>query len=324
MRYELMHKNRSVALLSINDDGYIIGIESVSCIDHMPPGTVHEDTVDLDGLRKWWNGRSIPATRTGITTFLESLRFFDSKTLLTRSLGLSLSDQYWIRSDPAIRWEDVNFFRNPFSPDIGNILFGAPVSSELDMSSPDNTSDGVMRKRWAVMDGDRCLIKSCTEMAMQEPFNEVIASMLMESLQIPHTEYRLEWIDGYPCSVCKDFVDEDTELVTAARVVDSFVPMISGSYREEYARICKNLGMDAHLEEMDLIDAVMMNTDRHLGNYGLIRDADTLEYVGPAPIYDTGTSLMCRTPTENIIGMLPSMTTDLENDREKPGMDRHR
>lgn len=189
------------------------------------------------------------------------------------------------------------------------------------MSSPDNTSDGVMRKRWAIIDGDRCLIKSCTEMAMQEPFNEVMASILMESIGIPHTEYRLEWIDGYPCSVCRDFVNGDTELVTAARVVDSFVSTISGSYREEYARICESLGIDARLEQMDLIDAVMMNTDRHLGNYGLIRDADTLEYIGPAPIYDTGTSLMCKAPTENIIGMMHSMTADLKSDRRVAGRD---
>lgn len=321
MDYELMHRNRSVALLSINDDGFISEIKSVSSIDHMPPGTVYESKADLDDLKKWWNSRSIPATRSGIRTFLDSLHIMDSRTLLTKSLGLSLSDQYWIRSSPATNWEDVNFFQNTFSPDIGNILFGAPVSGELDMSSPDNTSDGVMRKRWAIIDGDRCLIKSCTEMAMQEPFNEVIASMLMESLGIPHTEYRLEWIDGYPCSVCKDFVNGDTELVTAARVVDSFVSTINGSYREEYACICESLGIDARLGQMDLIDAVMMNTDRHLGNYGLIRDADTLEYIGPAPIYDTGTSLMCKAPTEDIIEKIPSMTTDLKSDRRVSGRD---
>lgn len=321
MDYELMHKNRPVALLDINDAGYILGIKTVSHIEHMPPGTVYEDEANLEDLRKWWRGRSIPATRTGIRRFLDSLHIADSETLLTKSLGLSLSDQYWIRNDPATRWEDVNFFQNPFSPDIGNILFGAQISGELDMSSPDNTSDGVMRKRWAIIDGERCLIKSCIEMAMQEPFNEVIASMLMESQGMLHTEYRLEWVDGYPCSVCRDFITEDVELVTAARVVDTFVSTVCGSYRDEYARICRELGVDPRLEQMDLIDAVMMNTDRHLGNYGLIRDADTLEYLGPAPIYDTGTSLMCRSPTENIVGAVPSMAEGIMKDERVAGKD---
>lgn len=52
MDYELMHKNRSVALLSINDDGFISEIKSVSSIDHMPPGTVYESKADLDDLKK--------------------------------------------------------------------------------------------------------------------------------------------------------------------------------------------------------------------------------------------------------------------------------
>ena len=120
-------------------------------------------------------------------------------------------------------------------------------------------------KRWSVIDGGRCLVKSGTEGILQEPFNEVIASMLMGSQNILHTGYRLEWIDGLPCSVCRDFITEDPELMTAARVVDSNVAVTNGAYRDEYARIYEELGIDAHLEQMDVIDAIMMNTDRHLG-----------------------------------------------------------
>ncbi len=56
------------------------------------------------------------------------------------------------------------------------------------------------------------------------------------------------------------------------------------------------------LNDMDLIDAVIINTDRHHGNYGVLRDAETLEWISPAPIYDSGTSLMCRVLTEIIEG----------------------
>ena len=34
-----------------------------------------------------------------------------------------------------------------------------------------------------------------------------------------------------------------------------------------------------------------MNHDRHMNNFGLIRDVKTLEWLGPAPIFDTGSSL---------------------------------
>ena len=45
------------------------------------------------------------------------------------------------------------------------------------------------------------------------------------------------------------------------------------------------------LDRMIVVDYIMANGDRHLNNFGLIRDPDTLEFLRPAPIYDTGTSL---------------------------------
>jgi hypothetical protein len=56
--------------------------------------------------------------------------------LLTKSCGLSLSDQYWIRPEgSSLRWEDINFFDNPFSEDIGNILL-EKLKGKMRFSSP--------------------------------------------------------------------------------------------------------------------------------------------------------------------------------------------
>lgn len=38
-------------------------------------------------------------------------------------------------------------------------------------------------------------------------------------------------------------------------------------------------------------DYIIANIDRHYNNFGFIRNADTLEFKGIAPIYDSGTSL---------------------------------
>ena len=109
-----------------------------------------------------------------------------------------------------------------------------------------------------------------------------------------------------PCSVCEDSIDGSTELVTASRILSGVSGDNLDSYRDRFVSICMENGIDisGHMARMTLIDHVMMSTDRHLGNYGLICDADTLEWLGPAPIYDNGTSLMCRSSTERIDGML--------------------
>ena len=56
---------------------------------------------------------------------------------------------------------------------------------------------------------------------MQQPFNEVIASLVAEKLGISHVPYTLLWDDDTPYSVCEDFVTPDTELVSAWRVMQS-------------------------------------------------------------------------------------------------------
>ena len=42
---------------------------------------------------------------------------------------------------------------------------------------------------------------------------------------------------------------------------------------------------------MILIDFIIANGDRHWGNFGFIRNAESLEWLGTAPLFDTGNSL---------------------------------
>lgn len=80
----------------------------------------------------------------------------------------------------------ANFFEKPFSEDVGNILFEHPSSGEeISLMSPENISDGWLKKKWAIIDGKCCLLKGGGA-TQQEPYNEVLASRLMEQLQISH------------------------------------------------------------------------------------------------------------------------------------------
>ena len=42
---------------------------------------------------------------------------------------------------------------------------------------------------------------------------------------------------------------------------------------------------------MIVLDYIIANEDRHLNNFGLLRNAETPEWLGFAPIYDSGSSL---------------------------------
>lgn len=299
MQYTLMHKNKPVAELTLDEStGFILKIHGVYSEEHLPVGVhVRHGIADRSELNTWWIDRSIPASRSGINKALEILHIQNTRLLLTKCFGLSLSDQYWIRPNGRedIRWGDVNFFENPFSEDIGDVFLGKSNNGKgISLHSPDNTSDGFLKKRWKIIDGKRCLIKGGSNPFQQQPFNEVVATIIMEALCIPHIPYRLLWDDGKPYSVCEDFVTADTELVSAWRVMQTQKKANDVSVYRHYINCCESLGVPniVHaVDQMLVLDYIIANEDRHQNNFGLLRNAETLEWIGAAPIYDSGSSL---------------------------------
>jgi hypothetical protein len=59
-------------------------------------------------------------------------------------------------------------------------------------------------------------------------------------------------------------------------------------------RCCERLeipGVRDAVDKMLTVDYIIANEDRHWCNFGFVRDANTLEWKGLAPIFDSGTSL---------------------------------
>ena len=298
MKCELMHKNLSVAQLEIDDaTATILNVDNVVARNHLPFGIYTEKFgINRGALNSWWKSRSIPASREGIEEALETMGVCSPQALLTRCYGLSLSDHYWIKPQgSSLNWKDINFFENDFSEDIGNILLGeANSNNNLNFNSPDNTSDGNLKKRWKIVDGKRCLFKAGSAPFYQEPINEVVASCIMEKLSIPHIPYTIAWKDGLPFSVCENFLTPDTEMVSAWSIM-----LYRKEYNHEndylhYINCCKELGVpdiEHSLDKMIVLDYIIQNEDRHFRNFGVVRNAETLEYLGASPIFDSGNSL---------------------------------
>jgi len=53
--------------------------------------------------------------------------------------------------------------------------------------------------------------------------------------------------------------------------------------------------------EMLMIDAITANTDRHAGNFGFLRDANTGNYLGMAPLYDFDQVLGSNNPNDVLV-----------------------
>lgn len=307
MEYTLMHKNIYVADIDIDEaTGSIAKIGNTESSEHLPVGIHYNNgVVNRIELNGWWSERSIPASRSGIKDVLDTLNIQNPKMLLTHCFGLSLSDQYWIKpKNSDLKWEEINFFENSFSDDIGNMMFGDfKKNVELNLCSPDNTSDGCLKKRWKIIDGKRCLLKAGELPYYQQPFNEVIASIIMDRLDIPHTQYSIIWQNDQPYSMCEDFITPETELISAWRVCQIRNKANHENDYLHYVNLCKEFGVtdiEHSLDMMIVLDYIIANEDRHFNNFGIIRNADTLKWVGAAPIFDSGTSLAYNRPPHQL------------------------
>jgi hypothetical protein len=294
-----MNKNTPILSVEIDNSGNIDKVIEQYDTRFLPFGVKLDNPTYKLSIKDWWRGRAIPASRDGLYDILLRLGIAAPQELLVKSYGLSLSDQYWIKPEGEnIEWKDVNFFENDFSEDMGKIAFSenTKLLSELSFFSPDNTSDGWLRKKWIIQKKERCLVKAGSGVFRQEPFNEVIASSIFSRLKAPFVQYELCEINKEQCCICKNFITTDTELVTGWQLYNAEKKPSNISLYQHILDMADKWnisGVRPALDAMLIGDYIIANSDRHFGNFGFIRNVNTLEFISPAPVYDTGTSLWC-------------------------------
>jgi len=299
MAYLLKHKDINVALLVINEEGNVVTVKEVFQPGHLPLSCVMEDgKINSKRLSQWWNERGIPASREHYQAVMAEIGVTGKNKLLLECNGLSLTDHYWISNEnDNIKWKDVNFYENEFDRGIGGLFFNRKKpDGNYNRYTPDISSDGNLRKRWEIdNNGNRVLIKAGKSPYMQEPVNEVIASLLCKRLNIPHVSYSLEFEDGEPVSKCSNMTDTNKEFVEAIRVYYIKEPSyFENNKYKHYCGCAHRLGVKNNTEMLDrmiVLDYLILNHDRHFKNFGILRDSQTLNSVEAAPIFDSGSSL---------------------------------
>ena len=303
-KFTLMNKNKKVFdFVYDEEEHFIVNFERnyPENEDYAPFGLIKMNEIDKVEFNKWWKNRQIPASRKGLKEVLHNSNVYDKDNfdlLDAKAYCLSLSDQYWVKGvDEEISWESINFFDNEFSEDIGKILFnGGKTALNLNLNTPDMTSNGNYEKRWKIIDGERYLLKAGSKIYNQEPFNELIATKLYERLlnKEEYVEYSVIFDDDKAISKCKNFITKDTELVPAWKINEYYEFLDDEDKYTHYIRCLNNLGIkDAETltDKMIVCDYIIANKDRHFNNFGVIRDVNTLKFIGVAPIFDNGCSL---------------------------------
>lgn len=261
---------RGVRVLSVNDaERKFLPIEMA--------GTASDES-----LWKWLTHRTVPRGRKYILSALRQLGILsdDVRAIVEFSRGLSLNDVYWIVDDGfSGSWRDFNLYDNDFSEDIAVLaLTGLGLApEEKQTSSPEFSTNGMLRKCWRRVNGKVLLYKGGTEGAINagfEMYSEYYAAQIAARMGLEHVDYGLSRFKKVLCSTCPLFTGDKIGYLPAGRVIT----------KEEALR-------DQRFAPVFFFDALIFNTDRHMGNFGFLVDNDTNEIVGAAPIFDNGYGL---------------------------------
>ena len=274
MNYELKHFNTTLVRFSATEDTAAPDINILwvneECRDLLPLGM----ELSGSGIAKWLKQRTIPKNRAYVNSFLSKcgLHINRPMNIIRVSKGLSLNDCYWVVEEGFNgTFEKYNLYDNRFSQLLAMIAFtgyGSSVRTSL-VSCPEFTTNGMLPKCWRRVNGTIRLYKGGTSGASNtgcEPYSEYYAAQIAEAMGINSVSYNLSKWKGELCSVCDLFTSKDYSYLPIGRMVTA-----GGmeAVREYYQSLGKEY-IDA-LNAMLVFDAVIFNTDRHFGNFGLTR-----------------------------------------------------
>lgn len=260
------------------------------------------DTITIDNV--FWNA---PDWITDLETFISSrrapkhrenikelLRLSGCDTILgflQISHALSLIDTFWVKPvNSNLTWCDVSLYTHDFNEVIAKTAFeGGLHGRELSTTSPEYGTDGSFAKCWIRENGNIKLLKrgsSGARNAGLEPYSEFYATQIIKSFTDEFVPYDLRSVNGRVCSVCPIFTSEEFGFLPYAAIDKGNTTL---------RQVLKNMsryGLDEKAKKMFVIDAVILNEDRHKNNFGFIINNKTQEIVDMAPLFDHNISLL--------------------------------
>ena len=259
---------------------------------HLLPPSVNEDS---KSLLKWIKNRTIPKNRENVDQILSSLglNYRDTLGILNICKGLSLNDSYWI-VEKGFKglFKDYNLYDNKFDKTLSLLAYTGDqnyTNNNRFISSPEFTTNGMIKKGWRRLDNKIVLYKAGTSGMSntgREPYSELYASMIAKKMGLNHVDYTLSKWKGNVCSRCELFTDINTSFFDMYSYISNKTIIEVGDYLKEL----NNNIYDSFID-MIIFDCLICNEDRHYGNFGLLVDNKTNKPISLAPIFDNGLSL---------------------------------
>ena len=290
----LLNKDRQVALFSVDTEASDTDtvFRMVEQYDRLPYGfrTLHE----------WLCSRKASRYNGHMREIMRRFRCEANIAYIEATHAASICDTFWVRkATDSITWKDVSLFQNPFTQSVSELAYRGKgdYTPESSYHSPEMTCEGSFPrcyrrlKQQGQFGSDIYFYKRTAGYGKKiEPYCEMLSSMIAAAVSPGNTvSYQLVHQYGRHASRCNLFTSEKYGYASMGWLrPDSNMNMLS-----DMLRFFAELGpeYERRFREMIVIDALCLNRDRHLGNFGLLVDNDTLEPVRYAPFFDFNLAL---------------------------------
>lgn len=295
MRYTIRHFDLPLLTFEANMDSAETDLHIVKVYEENRAFLPLDLTVSEDGVERWLKRRTIPKNRAYVNALLSKTGLSLNRPLgiITVCKGLSLNDCFWVDAEGSgDTFAKVNLYDNRFSQVLAAIAFtgyGSSVRTSL-ASCPEFSTNGMLPKCWRRQNGKIYLYKGGTSGFSNlgfEPYSELYAYQVAQAMGVHAIRYTLtKDLKKTLCSKCELFTSKAYSYLPVGQLVPKGGMK---AIREYYTELGQPF-VDA-LEDMIVFDAVICNTDRHLGNFGVLVDNSTNRIAAPAPLFDHGNSL---------------------------------
>ena len=234
------------------------------------------------------------SNRLSITRLLKKLGIHDIETYVYKTKAVSFTDCFWA-SYGSEKWDDINI--NKPENYIGNEYNELAGRPSIYSMTPEPQSGGTFEKCWRKNKNQIYLLKSSSdkwsESSGNESYSEVLCNQLEEFMGVQSyvkyncKEYNYTYKgDNYKYIISKSlkFTSENKSFIPI-----EFINTDINSTDDLYDYFC-SIGSGKLYLHMVLLDALVMNPDRHTENFGIILDGN-LDVIGMAPIFDNNLAL---------------------------------
>lgn len=286
--FYLMNKDRKVLTFRMGKDEF----DEIKCELVNTQSFAGENLpVGFTDIQSWLQGRQAPKHRAHIAELLRQCGCYNLDGYIRITHALTLNDTFWVKPvNSDLQWKQVSLYSNEFDETIARIAFeGGMYGEQFSTTSPEFGTDGAYAKCWIRKNKGICLLKQGSDGARNtglEPYSEYYSAQISKRICAEYVDYDLEVYRGKLVSSCRLFTDEKTGFTPIDRLVKKDAGVT------ELLSYFESIGSGDAFRRMLVFDALTVNTDRHLGNFGVLVNNDTQKIMRMAPVFDNNQSLL--------------------------------